>query len=115
MANCNNVVCTFRRDTPVTVTIGFRTSFPAQRIQGTARVLFRGRWFPLRGGPEANVCNNLITGRCPMVAGASGTYRVTARIPFFAPPGTRTIVQVRAIDEMRRTISCFRVSAFIEA
>lgn len=115
MANCNDVVCNFRRDTPVTVTIGFRTTYPAQRIQGTAHAKYLGKWYEIPGGPEADICKNLIAGKCPMDAGAHGTYRVTAKIPFFTPPRTKTVVQVRAIDELRRIISCFRISVYIEA
>lgn len=108
-------MCNFRRDTPVTATIGFRTIFPAKRIQGVAHALVGGRWWNIPGGPEANVCNHLVVGRCPMAAGAVGTYRVTAKIPSITPPRTRTTVRVRAIDELRRTISCFRVAAYVEA
>lgn len=114
LPNCNYIECTLRKDTPVNATIGFRTTHPAQKIQGIVHAFYLGRWINIKGGPEANVCDNLVKGKCPMKAGDEGTYRVSAKLPFFVPPNVRSLVRGRAVDEKNRTISCFHVRVHIQ-
>lgn len=109
LPGCNNEVCDFRRNVPITFDMSFIVREATNTAFGFAEALVRGTWLTLtRNEP---ICAHLIAGRCPLAAGSRATYRQTAQVPGFIPVGTRTTVRLRAVDSRNGIIACVRIAA----
>lgn len=92
----------------------FKTTEEATKLEGSIKAQIAGIWmsWPIPS-KSADVCQNLIKGTCPVPANDEATYSLSFKIPGIAPPGTRTVVQLRVIDQNKKAVACTRFPVLV--
>lgn len=112
--NCSAVVCTVRRNTTAELRLGFNTTRLVACARSDVLAFINGRWLIWPLGTQTNVCANLISGRCPLAAGANATYRANLVAPSLVPANTRFIIQARIVNQLNQVVSCTRINVLIQ-
>lgn len=109
MPVCNNKVCEVRRNQPAVVDVTIKAQKPIESIHGSVQIYYRYRWWSVNIGGQANVCNHLISGQCPLATGEQVTYRGQLGIPKFARVGQQAPIRIRGVDQKKRTVACVKI------
>lgn len=73
-----------------------------------------GMWLPWNLGPQADVCANLVTGRCPIPARRRVVYGFDLRIPPRLPPiNRRFTILLQGITPQHQRVFCVRINAIV--
>lgn len=114
MPNCNAEYCKVVRKTPSAIELTFNAAVAATTATASVRAQANGSWYPFPVGAQGKVCDNLTSGKCPLEAGARATYRLSLRIPGFAPADTRVTVEVRLKNQNHKVLTCTRISVLVQ-
>lgn len=104
LRGCNDQICEFHRDKPVTAEMSFTARRPSKMVYASVDVNLSGFWVSLASNEK--VCSKLIVGECPLKSGGKYTYRGTNTVPKKVPTGMTTTVRLRATDDLQGTIAC---------
>lgn len=96
--------------------ISFQSSTELKSVTASIHAYIFGNWIPWRLGTKSNVCNHLENGaKCPIKANEKATYVLLMDIPRVAPVGTKTVVQLRLVDNQKAAIACTRFPVLVSA
>ncbi|XP_055312704.1 uncharacterized protein LOC129574568 [Sitodiplosis mosellana] len=113
--NCNDNYCEVKRSQPAKMEVTFKTAKQATELTGTIHALINGVWIPWPMGAAGKVCRNLSKGQCPVAENTEATYAVSIKVPFVAPVGTKTVVQIRISDQDKTVVACTRIPVLVAA
>lgn len=111
LAGCDDRVCEIHRNKEVTAEFSFIAYRPSRAAHASIKVYVYGAWIPL--AVNRPVCENLVSGQCPLVVGQQYIYRNSIHLPGLVPAGQRSIAIIRAVDDNDATIACVRIAVKI--
>lgn len=93
----------------------FKTESKAEKLKASLQAQVAGIWINWSLGKQANVCNHLANGKCPVEANNAVIYSVDVTIPSIAPAGTRTTIKLKIADQDNKIVSCVQFPVLVVA
>lgn len=113
-SNCSAVFCTVRRNTTAELRLSFNTVRSVVCARCDVLAFINGRWLNWPLGTQTNVCANLLSGSCPLAAGANATYRANLVAPNLVPANSRFFIQARIVNQLNQAVSCTRINVLVQ-
>lgn len=95
--------------------MAFKTKSEATKLKASLQAQIAGLWLNWSLGKQANVCNHLSNGKCPVAANTEVIYSVDVTIPVIAPVGTRTTIKLKIADQDNKVVSCIQFPVLVVA
>lgn len=110
--NCNDDHCEFRRGESTALTLTFRTTNEAIKLESTLKAKVAFVFVSVPNG-KIDVCEHMLNQKCPVPANTEVIYKVEFVMPSLAPAGTRTTLQLQIADQNKNVVSCVQVPALV--
>lgn len=95
--------------------LSFKTIAEAKKLKASLKAQIGNHWLPWSLGKQANVCNHLSSGKCPIPANTEAVYSLDVTIPGIAPVGTRTVIKLAIHDQDAAIVSCVQFPVLVVA
>lgn len=107
--------CEVRRNEDFKVQMSFESETKKTNLKATMHALVGGKWMKFLMGRQSKVCENLIEAECPLKPNTKATYSFKIKIPFIAPVGIKTVIQLKIADDNNDVVTCVRAPVLIAA